>query len=212
MEKATDVLLDRYARIHLIHGEKLDAIEEPVIFVSNHLSNIDGLILHRILKKKSVFFLAGIKLRGNRFNRLGLEIVPHIPIRPGKPDRAAIKQSVDTLQKGHSLFIFPEGTRSRTGSLIEAKRGILLIQRKTGAKIVPLGLTGTEKLMPIDDDNMAGEWFQRADVTLTVGDPIQLQSGDDVDRIMNGIARLLPPEYQGVYASEPSPERQVAAR
>lgn len=50
-------------------------------------------------------------------------------------------------------MIFPEGTRSRVGSLIEAKKGILLIARMTGVPIVPIGLYGTEKLLPDLNEN-----------------------------------------------------------
>ena len=68
--------------------------------------------------------------------------------------------------------MFPEGTRSRTASMIEAKKGVLLIARLTKAKIVPFGLIGTEKLMPINDTDMGAEHFEYAKVDVVFGKPI----------------------------------------
>ncbi|MFC4075744.1 lysophospholipid acyltransferase family protein [Salinithrix halophila] len=202
LRKISYHLIDRHATIRILGKEKLETLGEPVIFVSNHLSNIDGLILYRMLEDQDVTFLAGVKLRGNWFNRVGLSLVPHIPIRAGQPDREAIKRCVGHLKNNRSLFIFPEGTRSRNACLIHGKRGIELILRKTGVRIVPLGITGTQHLMPINDHNMAGEWFRNAEVDIRIGDPLELREGEGVDRIMYAISQLLPPEYRGVYSTD----------
>jgi 1-acyl-sn-glycerol-3-phosphate acyltransferase len=151
--------LDIYADLHASGKENLP--DGPAIFVSNHLSNTDALVLNRAFRRfgyrQQVFFLAGVKLQDETMTRLGLETVPTVAIRPNSPDREAIREAIRTLQAGDSLFVFPEGGRSRTGSLIEAKPGVILIARKGGVPIVPIGLEGTEKLMAIREGAMGKE-------------------------------------------------------
>ncbi|MDZ7548803.1 lysophospholipid acyltransferase family protein, partial [Clostridium perfringens] len=107
--------------------------------------------------------------------------------------------------------IFPEGTRSRVGSMIEGKKGILLIVRLTKAQIIPIGMYGTEILLPINKDgDMGGEKFNYADVNIKFGEPIELPLKEkDEDKhafdersmlyIMKSIANLLPEKYRGIY-------------
>ncbi|MNC53446.1 acylglycerophosphoethanolamine acyltransferase [compost metagenome] len=108
-------------------------------------------------------------------------------------------------------MIFPEGTRSRVGSLIEAKKGILLIARLTGAPIVPIGLYGTEKLLPINEEgDMRAETFNYADIHINIGKQFEFHKRvkeqdkkeyEDLTMkyIMKKIAELLPEHYRGVY-------------
>lgn len=206
----TDYYINKYARIEIDGIENLKNLEQPVIFVSNHLSNSDGLILNRVLKKFKPFFVAGVKLASNPVSRIGLEAVNIIPIHPNTPDTEALRKCIEKIKEGKSILIFPEGTRSRTGKMIEGKKGVVLIAKKTGAKIVPLGLTGTEKLMPINDKDMSTEKFTNANVKVTIGEPFYLPDKSIEDEkekynekclniIMMKISHLLPNEYRGIY-------------
>jgi len=183
----------------------------PCLYICNHLSNADGVTLHRVLRPREVFFLAGVKLAGTTMTRVVMEALDTIPIRPDSPDVEALKRSVEMLKAGKSVLIFPEGTRSRTGALLRGKRGAGLIARRAGVPIVPVALTGTEKFLPIDEANMGGEKPRHAKVTVRVGKPFRVSDldlvaaeGEDerqvlVDAMMMRIAELLPPEYRGEY-------------
>ena len=132
-------------------------------------------------------------------------------IKPNSADKEGIKKVLKLFRQGESLLIFPEGTRSRAGSLIEAKKGVILIARITGAPIVPVGLYGTEKLLPINmDGNMSAETFNNADVYINIGHQFEMpkqekdQSKKDYEDfaskyLMTKIAELLPESYKGVY-------------
>ena len=96
-------------------------------------------------------------------------MVKTVNIKPNSADKEAITKIVKMVRGGENLLIFPEGTRSRTGAMIEGKKGRLLIARLTKAEIVPIGMTGTEKLLPIaKDDDMGGEKFNYADVNIKI--------------------------------------------
>lgn len=208
----TSFYIDKYAKIEVSNYRNLDKIEEPVIFVCNHLSNSDGLLLNKVLKRFKPYFVAGVKLASNPVSRIGLEAVNIIPIHPNTPDTEALRKCIEKIKEGKSVLIFPEGTRSRTGKMIEGKKGVVLIAKKTGVKIVPLGIIGSEKLMPINDNDMSKEKFNYANVKINVGEPFMLPEklNDEKDSynekclnmIMIKIAELLPEEYRGVYADK----------
>jgi 1-acyl-sn-glycerol-3-phosphate acyltransferase len=98
------------------------------------------------------------------------------------------------------LMMFPEGTRSRNGSLARAHPGSAMIALRTGALILPVAITGTEEI----------KWprfFLRPRsirrIRVVIGEPFTLSRsdrvrGDDVqaasDEMMRRIAALLPPE------------------
>ena len=202
----------KYANIKVEGFENIDKSKKTKIFICNHLSNADGLILDKILREKyDPTFVAGVKLSNDPVTKYGTMMVKNIAIKPNSADKDAITSIVKLVRAGENLVIFPEGTRSRTGSMIEAKKGILLIARLTKADIIPIGMTGTEVLLPINEDgDMAGEQFNYADVNIKVGDPITLPSKEkDEDKhayddrcmeyIMKSIANLLPEKYRGVY-------------
>jgi 1-acyl-sn-glycerol-3-phosphate acyltransferase len=206
----TNTYINKYANIKIIDEENLKLINEPVIFVANHLSNSDGLVLNKVLRKFNPYFVAGVKLNSNPISRIGIEAVNTIPIRPNSADIEALKKCIEKIKEGKNILIFPEGTRSRMGQMIEGKKGIVLIAKKSGAPIVPIGITGTEKLMPINDNDMEKEKFYHADVTVKIGKPFYLPEKEKEENkelhtdkclniIMKSIAELLPDKYRGVY-------------
>ncbi|MHB1392261.1 MAG: lysophospholipid acyltransferase family protein [Clostridia bacterium] len=208
---ATNYVLSKYADIE-IHGKEIltERENKPTIFISNHLSNVDGVVLNSMLKNNSAAFMAGIKLGENSFTSFFLKTINHIPITPGSPDKSAIKSALNYLKTGGSIVIFPEGTRSRTGSLINVKKGFILLVKLANVPVVPIALEGTEIVLPINDSDMSGEKLHRSKVKVKVGEPFTLPPKEEcpadtdwekmcADFAMRKIAAMLEPKYQGVY-------------
>ncbi|RYZ36591.1 MAG: 1-acyl-sn-glycerol-3-phosphate acyltransferase [Myxococcaceae bacterium] len=199
-----------------VYGLK-DVPPGACLFIANHLSNADGFTLYRALRPRQVVFLAGVKLHGTVMTRLAAETMDTIDITPNSPDIEALRRCVELLKGGQSVLIFPEGGRSRSGGLLQAKKGVGLIAKRAGVPIVPVALTGTEKLMPINDSDMGGERLFHARVTVTFGPAFRMEDLEPevagakdarqalVDAMMRRVAALLPPEYQGVYAANAEP-------
>lgn len=125
------------------------------------------------------------------------------PVSKGRLDRKALRRAMQVLADGLVLVIFPEGMRSRGGRLRAAFPGAALIALRSGVPIIPVGITGTEKLK-----GLAWLWH-RPEVTVNIGPPFSLPSASSkltkvelsrlTDVIMGRIAELLPVEYRGHY-------------
>jgi 1-acyl-sn-glycerol-3-phosphate acyltransferase len=125
------------------------------------------------------------------------------------PDIKALRKVIELMKEDNILVIAPEGTRSPTGALIEAKPGVSYLATKLNRPIVPVALTGTE------DQVLFGniKRLKRTHMTITAGPAFTLPSlpkenRDEVlkeytDEIMCHIAALLPEKYRGVYAEHP---------
>ncbi|MDD5936631.1 MAG: lysophospholipid acyltransferase family protein [Clostridiales bacterium] len=210
-KKVVNCYLNKYAHIHVTGLQQLQTIQTPTIFVCNHLSNADGLVLNQVLKSVDPTFVAGVKLSNNDVTNVAVHVVKTTNIKPNSADKEGLKRIINLVKQGESLLIFPEGTRSRLGSMIEAKKGIILIAQMTGAPIVPIGLYGTEKLLPINEGgDMSSENFHEAEVYVTIGKQFELLKREKeqekkeyeeiaTTHIMKQIAELLPDEYKGVY-------------
>lgn len=209
---AVNRYLKKYANFDVQGLENIDKVDGAKIFIGNHLSNADGLVIDMLLREKyDPTFIAGAKLTDDPVTNLGTKLVKNISIKPNTADKEAITNMVKLVKSGESIVMFPEGTRSRSGAMIEAKKGVLLIARLTKVPIIPIGLWGTEKLLPINEGgSMADETWQHADVHVRIGEPITLpikNSDEDkkefenrtMDYIMKSISMLLPEDYRGVY-------------
>ncbi|HEY4689615.1 MAG TPA: lysophospholipid acyltransferase family protein, partial [Anaerolineae bacterium] len=116
--------------------------------------------------------------------------------------RDALRIALNELAHGTSFGIAPEGTRSRTGALLEGKTGAAYLATRARVPIVPSVVWGTEKIK----HNLRR--FKRTPVCIRVGEPFRLPEGradsdklrEYTDLIMRRLASMLPPEYRGVYA------------
>ncbi|HHT9107352.1 MAG TPA: lysophospholipid acyltransferase family protein [Candidatus Wunengus sp. YC63] len=132
-----------------IHGLENIPRDEPVIFISNHQSMMDiKLSLACIptnisfISKDTIF---RVPILGAYMTASG-----HIPIQRGEDRKAyeTLLTAVKKLTAKKSLVVFPEGTRSEDGQLGAFKRGISLIILKSGRRVVPMAICGSNQFMP----------------------------------------------------------------
>ncbi|MGB4136235.1 MAG: lysophospholipid acyltransferase family protein, partial [Microbacterium sp.] len=126
----------------------------PVIFASNHLSFIDSIAIP-VAAPRPVHFLAkssyfeGTGLSG-ALSRTFFESIGAIPVRRGAGQAAldALDQQRQLLDEGLAVALYPEGTRSTDGRLYKGRTGVAFLALQTGAPVVPVGLIGTDRVMP----------------------------------------------------------------
>jgi 1-acyl-sn-glycerol-3-phosphate acyltransferase len=134
-------------RVRKIHPEF--ATQHPtVVFVCNHVSNIDPPALFMVLPRIAVI----LKRELRRIPLLGyvMELGGFIYVdRQARGSRReALEKAVDTLRSGISLLIFPEGTRSPDGYLLPFRPGPFTMAIEAQTPIVPITVHGTRELMP----------------------------------------------------------------
>lgn len=122
-------------------GEENIPDSGPVIIASMHKSELDPPLVAVTIKRELSFFakeeLFKIPVLGFIISRLNA-----FPVSRGKSDRAALKKSVEVLEQGNMLLIFPEGTRSKTDELGAFQEGASFIAMKSNAQIVPTAILG----------------------------------------------------------------------
>jgi len=175
----------------------------PLIVVSNHMNLADPPLLCASIPRRVVFMAKEELVYSRRGGHL-IRAFGALPVRRGALDREALRQTRALLERGMALGMFPEGTRSRNGQMQRAYPGTALIALRSGVPILPVGITGTEKIR-----NMR-QVLARPRITVTIGEPFHLpplqgraSAAELVDLtklIMARIARLLPPSYRGVYS------------
>lgn len=185
----------------------------PMILISNHLHNLDPLITQSTLKRNCHFFtkqeaftypvIRNIARWGGGF-----------PVDRGTPDRWAIRRAEALLENGIAVGIYPEGTRSTTLALQQGFSGAGLIALRSGAPIVPSIITGSERL-PFNGKkgkllagmNMPNPGHKgvrvRFGAPFTIPKEIngrRIGAAEATDLMMIELAKMLPPDYRGVYA------------
>jgi cytidylate kinase len=169
-----------------ISGRERLRHREPYIFASNHLSNGDPLVVGCALDRE-VWFLAKKELFCKRLFAWLIGAYHAIPVDREEIERKTMKRLFDLLGKGRSILMFPEGTRSRTGELGELKAGLGFIAAKSGVSIVPVYVTGTNRL--------ADCLLRRRKLSVRIGHPIRIEKdrlGENVKeeyRILAGMAQ-----------------------
>src|SRR5699024_2156705 len=127
----------------------------PVILASNHLSFADSVVIP-LTAPRQVAFLAkddywtGTGLSG-LISRSFFTAIGSIPV--DRDDPRAAQNSLDLalahLRDGGAFGIYPEGTRSRDGRLYRGRTGVAWLALTAGCPVVPVALTGTDKLQPV---------------------------------------------------------------
>ena len=185
-----------------VNGRENIPQTDKLIVVANHMTYAEPQLVGFLIKRKMRFASKEGFFRHQPV-KLIMESFGCFPVHQGVADRKTIRLMEQYVNDGFALVIFPEGQRSLNAELIQALHGAALIAQRTGAFILPVGITGTENLK-------GWNWiFKRPEITVNFGQPFQLPSNDDklsredaTKLIMARITGLLPSEYHGVYAEK----------
>jgi glycerol-3-phosphate dehydrogenase (NAD(P)+) len=120
--------------------------EGPVILASNHRSFFDPFVIGT-MTWRPVYYVAKQELfTYNRLLSWLLNALGAFPVARGASDQETIETARVILGRGDIVLMFPEGTRTRPGSLGKPKRGVGRLALETGAPVVPIAIIGTEDI------------------------------------------------------------------
>ena len=123
--------------------------EGPVIVApGGHRSNLDTLLVGMAVRR-SPLYMAKDSLFKSRFWSSFIRAFGGFPVARDKLDRRALETAVEVLERGDVLIVFPEGSRQEGPKLQPLFVGVAWLSAKTGAPVVPLGIGGSQKVMPI---------------------------------------------------------------
>ena len=131
-------------RVKVIGKENVPK-DEPFILCGNHVEFIKVPIIEIFTTgRKKVYFMAKIELLNNAFLRWFAYLFNVIPVKRGKQDMYAMKQSLQALNQGDALGIFPEGTTNGLAKKVKVKTGTAYMALRTGSKVLPVGIKTTK--------------------------------------------------------------------
>jgi len=129
--------LRRTGREHIPDGK--------LILAANHRSFLDPFIIGCCLRRP-IYFMAKKELFDRRVAGWFLNCLGAFPVRRGESDEDSTATALALLERGEAVVIFPEGTRHRSGPLHDPKRGVGRLALESGAPVVPIAITGTERV------------------------------------------------------------------
>jgi 1-acyl-sn-glycerol-3-phosphate acyltransferase len=198
-----------------VHGVAGIPLAGPVIFAANHLAALDTGVLTFVTPRQVKFlgkaeYFTGTGCKG-RFVAGFLAGLGYVPVERGNAQAglAALAAARKVLDAGGAFGIYPEGTRSLDGRLHRGHTGVGALALATGAVVIPVALSGTERLQP------AGKRIPRpAKITVRFGGPLDFSRYDGLesapavrrsvtDEIMYAILELSGQEYVDRYQQRP---------
>lgn len=163
----------------------------PVVFVCNHEGDFDIPVLLAFIEKP-FGFISKVEVKKAPIISSWMEVMNCVFI--DRTDRRSavksIRDGIEVLKNGHSLVIFPEGTRSKGGPVAEFKKGSLRLAKDSGVPIVPIGIRGTSDIFEKN-----GRLVRPAHVQINICQPI------DPDTIRNSDMQDLAEDIRQVIIS-----------
>ncbi|WP_298447697.1 1-acyl-sn-glycerol-3-phosphate acyltransferase [Ferrimicrobium sp.] len=138
---------NRYTWLTTVHYEEAMP-PPPYLLAPTHRSNIDTLLVGSVTRDPMTY-MAKSGLFVNPAIAQLLRLLGGFPVDRGGTDRGAVEVAQAALVAGSSLVVFPEGTRRRGSVVEDLEEGVAYLALKAQVPIVPVGIAGSERAMPI---------------------------------------------------------------
>jgi long-chain acyl-CoA synthetase len=187
----------------------------PLLFISNHASHLDSIAILRALPaglrcRVAVAAAADYFYRSRLLGSAVSLLINAFPFSRRGSVRPSIDYCGELADRGWSMLIFPEGTRSPTGSLQPFQRGIGLLALELGLPVVPVAVFGTHAILP-KGKLIAGS----GPISVKFGEPIilsaDLDRADVLNRLEAAVADLLQSVTRSVLSRAPTAQTESAA-
>jgi len=201
--------LSSFCRLTVNDGHHLGALDGPAVFVANHVSALDAVVLAEALppryRNRSVVVAAADSIFKRKWEaRLAQVTVDAFPIPRGGGARPHLEYLKDLLRRKWSVIIFPEGRLTVTGAIGAFRKGAAILAMDAGVPIVPAYVDGMYEVLPR---------FRRVPrpghVSVTFAPATHAEPHDDYDtfisRVESIVRRLAGPK--GVAVEPPSAAR-----
>jgi 1-acyl-sn-glycerol-3-phosphate acyltransferase len=190
-----------------LHPEGLEHVPKhgAAILAPNHLSFVDPFCVALGVPRR-ITFIGKAEYTDSWITRWFMELGGVIPVRREDSEKAAtsLELGAEVLKNGDLLGIFPEGTRSPDGRLYKGKTGAARMALDADCPVIPVGLIGTEKVLPKD-----AKVPKRTKVHVRFGRPMHIsqEAREDphvlrtfTDDLMHAIADLTGQTYRHRYS------------
>src|SRR5438309_6523279 len=179
--------LSSFCRLSVRDRELLRDLTGPAVFVANHVSALDAVVLAEALparyRHRSVVVAAADSIFKRKWEaRLAQVTVDAFPIPRGGGARPHLEYLKDLLRRNWSVIIFPEGRLTVTGAIGAFRKGAAILAMDTGVPIVPAYVDGMYEVMP-----RFRRIPRRGRVTVTFGAPVAPESGEDYDGLISRV-------------------------
>jgi 1-acyl-sn-glycerol-3-phosphate acyltransferase len=154
------------------------------IIVCNHLSMVDPFVVG-YAANRLVSFMAKEELFRIPFVGFVIRKVGAFPVDRARRDPASMRTALTLLKQGELLGMFPEGTRSTSGEMLELRAGAARLAARTHTPIVPAAVHNTNKALP------PGKFIRPARIAVTFGPPFELTELYDRNDKGEGMERAL---------------------
>ena len=161
-----------------IAGQENVPFRGPALMVSNHMSQIDGLLIGACVQR-FIRFLVWKPYYEARWLNWFMRLAKAIPVGSGREALESIRTARQELADGHVVCIFAEGSITRTGNLLPFKRGMERIAEGMEAPIIPVHLDGLwGSIFSFERGRFLRKWPKRIPypVTVSFGAPMPARS------------------------------------
>jgi 1-acyl-sn-glycerol-3-phosphate acyltransferase len=207
LRRIVRIIMNIIADVEVVGMEYLPA--GNVLIAANHLGRLDTAVLLYVLDREDIILAVAEKYKNHPFFGAVGRTANAIWLNRFETDFAALREILARMKKGGLMVIAPEGTRSKTASLQEAKMGAAFLASKSGFPVLPVAITGTEDAGVISNLKR----FRRSKIKLEARGAyyIEVPKGlgreqamrEATNEIMCRIAVMLPESYRGFYRDHP---------
>ena len=198
-------LFKAFGRVKVV-GEHKIPVEGAFVLAPVHRSNVD-FALASLVTKRPMRYMGKDSIWKSRLLGRFVSMLGAFPVHRGSADRDALKACTDIVNGGSPLVMFPEGTRCSGPEVQELFDGTAYVAAKTGVPIVPVGIGGSEAMMP-----KGAKLPRRSKLVLLVGDPIPAPAPTDAGRMPRSAVAGLTAELHRVLQELFDDAQELAGR